>query len=252
MHGLMKKSQDPLNAIARPILIAHRGASATAPESTHAAIKAALKTKTKMVELDIQMTRDGRLVVFHDRRLERTSNGKGFLSRYLYEDLRKLDAGSWFSSRFSGEKILTPEEVLRLIPHRTLVNFELKRTRRRPLLLRRIRRFIQTHKTHRKQLLISSFDAKLLQSLAQGGVKLALICRWQADQSLQKAIRLGCVAWHPFHELVTRKRIIRAHEAGLRVHAWTIDAAKQARQLLRLGADGIFTNNPQRLQAYFP
>lgn len=242
----------PLEALPRPMLIAHRGASALAPESTKAAIQTALQTKAKMVELDVQMTKDGRLVIFHDNRLKRTTNGKGWLSKTPYNRLRHLDAGSWFSSKFSGQKILTPEEVLRLVPHRVMVNLELKKTARRSLLLKQVQGFLRLHKNDRARLLVSSFDARLLRPLTESGVDLALICRWQADQSLRKAIRLGCTCWHPFYRLVTRKRLARAHQAGLRVHAWTIDTVKQARNLLRIGVDGIFTNNPKYLQTYFP
>src|SRR3990167_3043170 len=91
---------------ARPITIAHRGASAVAPESTRAAINAEVRAGAAMIELDVQMTRDGRLVVFHDDRLERTTNGSGRLRATTYARLARLDAGTWFDPRFAGERIL--------------------------------------------------------------------------------------------------------------------------------------------------
>lgn len=235
-----------------PILIAHRGASAIAPESTKAAIQSALRTKVKMIELDVQMTKDGRLVIFHDEQLERTTDGAGLLGQTLYHRLKQLDAGSWFHPRFSGQKILTVEEALRLIPRRVMVNLEIKKTARRPLLLKRLRRLIGSQKNLRSRLLVSSFDAGLLRPLLSSGVGLALICRHHADKSLREATALGCAAWHPFYRLATPKRLACAHAAGLRVHAWTIHTVKQARGLIRLGVDGIFTNNPRPLEAYFP
>src|SRR3989338_9017514 len=120
------------------LLIAHRGASAVAPEGTRAAIREAIRAGADMVELDVQMTRDGRLVIFHDERLERTTNGHGVLRRARFADVARLDAGGWFHPRFSGERVLLVSQALRLIPPRIGVNLELKRTSRRRALLHRV------------------------------------------------------------------------------------------------------------------
>src|SRR5579872_6940211 len=87
------------------MLVAHRGASGVAPENTFAAFEQAIKDGAKMIELDVQRTRDDRLVVFHDTTLRRTTNGRGRLSRKSYEELRLLDAGSWFGREFADERI---------------------------------------------------------------------------------------------------------------------------------------------------
>jgi len=228
-------------------LIAHRGASAVAPESTAAAIAAAWRAGADMVELDVQMTRDGRLVIFHDDRLERTTDGHGRVVASRAAALTRLDAGAWFHPRFARERILFMSQVLRLIPRSKQVNLELKRTRHRSAFLRRVLRMIrETRLGHR--LLLSSFDAQLLRPLRSSHVALALICRLQPDRSLREAIRLGCVAWHPLSTLATVPRIARAHAAGLRVHVWTCDDPQQARRLIARGVDGIFTNDPARLR----
>lgn len=200
-----------------------------------------------MVELDVQMTRDGRLVVFHDARLERTTNGTGRVIETPYAKLARLDAGSWFHPRFAGERVLLVSQALRLTPRRMGVNLELKRTPHRRALLRRLLRVVGRARPGR-WLLISSFDPALLRPLRSTGLPRALICRTRADRALQQAIRLGCSAWHPFHPLVTRRRIARAHAAGLRVRAWTVDQPSRARRLIRWGIDGLFTNDPARLR----
>lgn len=232
--------------MASPIIIAHRGASAVAPEGTRAAIREAARAGAHMIELDVQMTRDGRLVIFHDDRLERTTDGAGRASSAPYARLARLDAGSWFHPRFSGERILLMSQALRLIPRRMMVNLELKRTTRRRQL---VRRFVRVARAARigTRLLVSSFDPGLLRLLQAAGVARALICHTRADASLQRAIRLRCTAWHPVHTLATPSGIARAHAAGLRVHAWTVDDPGLARRLSRWGADGIFTNDPARL-----
>jgi glycerophosphoryl diester phosphodiesterase len=228
------------------LVIAHRGASAVAPEGTAAAIREAVRAGAAMVELDVQMTRDGRLVIFHDERLERTTNGHGVLRRARFADVARLDAGGWFHPRFSGERVLLVSQALRLIPPRIGVNLELKRTRTpRPLvehLLRLLRRV-----PRRRCLALSSFDPRLLRLVKRSGRPLALICRRQPDRSLRQAVRLGCAAWHPVRSLVTTRRVAAAHAAGLRVRAWTVDDVRTARRLMRMGVDGLFTNDPARL-----
>jgi glycerophosphoryl diester phosphodiesterase len=230
----------------RPLVIAHRGASAAAPESTAAALREAVRAGADMIEVDVQLTRDGRPVFFHDARLERTTNGRGWLRRTRYADLVRLDAGSWFHRRFAGERILPASKGLAMIPARIAVNLELKSASSPHALIRAVRTLLRRTPSARR-ILLSSFDARLLRLCRPAHRPLALICRRQPDRSLRQAIRLGCDAWHPFHTLVTARRVKAAHAAGLRVHAWTVDDARSARRLLRMGIDGIFTNDPARL-----
>ena len=230
-----------------PIFIAHRGASAVAPESTRAAIRAAAAAGAQMVELDVQMTRDIRLVIFHDDRLERTTNGSGRLAQARYPQLARLDAGSWFHPRFTGERILLVAEAVGCIPKPMRMNLELKRTTKRRVLLRRFVRLVDRLGI-RNRLLVSSFDRALLRPLRRFEIDSALLSRRDADRSLQDAIYLGCAAWHPFVSLVTPGRIRAAHAAGLKVHVWIVDDVASARRLARWGVDGVFTNDPARLK----
>ena len=229
----------------RPLILAHRGASAVAPESTRAAIRAAVRLGADAVELDVQLTQDGRLVVYHDERLERTTDGAGRLRDTKFSALARLDAGRWFGPRFAGERVLLASQALRLIPRRMGVNLELKRTDRRERLMRPLLRLLA--RVRHPGILLSSFDPRLLQLARRSGCPLGLITRHQPDRALSQAIRLRCASWHPFHRLVTARRVRRAHAAGLRVHAWTVDDPGRARRLVRLGVDGLFTNNPARL-----
>ena len=229
-----------------PLIIAHRGASARAPESTAAAIREAAHAGADMVELDVQVTGDGRLVIFHDKRLERTTDGRGVVTHTRYVDMARRDAGGWFHPRFSGERILLVSQALRCIPLRMGVNLELKRTASPQRLIRRLLRLLR-HCAQSRRLLLSSFDPALIRLARSSRRPVALICRTQPDRSLQQAIRLGCAAWHPFHTLATPRRIAAAHAAGLRVHAWTVDEVRAARRLARMGVDGVFTNDPARL-----
>ncbi|MBI3321787.1 MAG: hypothetical protein HYZ91_05925 [Candidatus Omnitrophica bacterium] len=231
-------------------IIAHRGASRVAPESSAAAIREAVRASADMVELDVQMTRDGRLVIFHDDTLDRTTNGRGLVTQTRYAALAWLDAGSWFHRRFAGERVLLLSQAIRLIPSWMRINLELKRTSRPASLLHRLVRLIRWTRSERR-LLVSSFDPNLLQPLRRTPLALALICKEQPEASLRRAIRLGCEAWHPFRGVVSRRRIEQAHAAGLRVRVWTVDGIAQARRFARWGADGVFTNDPRPLVGAF-
>ena len=230
-------------------IIAHRGASAEAPESTAAAIRRAVALRAEMIELDVQLTKDHRLVIFHDERLERTTNGHGNVARWHYRALARLDAGSWFAPRFAGEHILLVSHALRLIPPPCRVNLELKRTRHPTQLIRRVVQCLRWTRTE-SRVLVSSFDASLLAKLqaVRPQIARALLCRRAPFQALRQATTLGCVALHPHTALVSPALIAKAHAAGCRVHVWTVDRLDEAKRLLRMGVDGVFTNVPGRLR----
>jgi glycerophosphoryl diester phosphodiesterase len=96
------------------ICVAHRGGAGCAPENTPAAFKKAIALGADMVECDIHLSKDGHMVVIHDDRLDRTTNGKGLVREKTLAELKALDAGSWYGGEFAGEKISTLEELLDL------------------------------------------------------------------------------------------------------------------------------------------
>lgn len=233
----------------RALLIAHRGAAMDAPENTAAAIRLAFRQGAHLVELDVQLTRDKRLVIFHDDRLERTSTGRGRLASWLYRDLRRLDTGVWFASRFAGERPLLVSQALTMCPPACGVNLELKATSHAADLIARLIRCLRWTRM-RRRVLVSSFDGDLLARLkaAAPSVPRALLCARRPWQALRRAIALECVAFHPHHTVTTPALIQQAHGHGLRVHLWTVDAPGEAKRILRMGADGLVTNVPRRLR----
>ncbi len=229
-------------------VIAHRGASAAAPESTEAAIRLAFRMRADLVELDVQLTADHRLVIFHDERVERTTNGHGWLRHRRYAELARLDAGAWFAPRFAGQRVLLLSRVLRMTaPHR--LNLELKRTTQPLRLIESLVRCVRRARATTR-VLLSSFDASLLARVraAQPTMARALLCRRQPWQAMAQAVRLGCVALHPHISLITPALVAKAHAAGLRLHTWTVDDPLQALRLARWGVDGLFTNTPDRIR----
>ena len=105
---------------------AHRGDTMNAPENTIPAIVSAVRMGAHQIEIDAQSSSDGKLVLMHDDSVDRTTNGKGKVSELTFEELRKLDAGSWFKPEFKGTKIPALEEALAVIPHEILCNVHIK------------------------------------------------------------------------------------------------------------------------------
>jgi glycerophosphoryl diester phosphodiesterase len=109
-------------------ICAHRGANKTHPENTLTAFKEAIRLGANMIEFDVQLTKDNKLIIMHDETVDRTTNGSGKVSQLTFEDIRKLDAGSWKSDKFAGEKVPTLQEVLQMMPKNIWLNVHLKGT----------------------------------------------------------------------------------------------------------------------------
>ncbi len=107
-------------------VVAHRGASGIAPENTLSSFEKAIHSGAHFIELDVRLTKDYIPIVLHDRHLERTTNGFGSISNYTFEEIRNFDSGSWFSEKFSGEKIPSLEEVINFVKNKIYLNIELK------------------------------------------------------------------------------------------------------------------------------
>src|SRR5689334_23229806 len=116
-----------LESLPRPVIFAHRGASAYAPENTIASFEFAVAQGTDAIELDVKLSADGHVIVHHDPTVDRTTNGKGKVKDLTLAELKTLDAGGFFSENFHGEKIPTLEEVFEAVGKRTFINVELTR-----------------------------------------------------------------------------------------------------------------------------
>jgi len=220
---------------------AHRGASARSPENTLAAFFAALEDGADGIELDIQLTRDGVPVVLHDATLDRTTDGRGRLNRWLLRDLRRLDAGSWFDDRFAGEPVPLLEEVLSLFGGRLRLNLELKDGAAARPVLDLVRRF------PRAEVVLSSFNRRLLRQLRQhdAGLPLAVLTDqrfWRP--ALAAARRLGAESLNPRVSLVGPALVAACRRRGLAVVPWTVDGDGPLRRMRRFGVDGLFCNDP--------
>lgn len=228
-------------------VIAHRGASAVAPENTLAAFEAALDAGVDGIELDVQMTRDGHLVVIHDPVLERTTDGTGFVKDFTLEELKRLDAGAWFDERFRGQSIPTLTEVFELIRGRCMLNLELKVLPiRYPGIEQALVDLIRDTNFPKDDLIISSFDhlsLVRLQTLAPELPIAALFTHYPTSLAAFPGTIL-----HPDWTVVDQAFMEKARAAEKPVNVWTADDPRAWEYLTTLGVDGICTNEPAKLR----
>ena len=108
-------------------IVAHRGSSGTAPENTLISLQKAIDAGASVIEVDVQLTKDNQVVLLHDPHLGRTTSGKGLISNYTYSELHSIDAGSWFDTKYSAERIPLLYEAIELLKkHKIFVNIEIK------------------------------------------------------------------------------------------------------------------------------
>lgn len=227
---------------------AHRGASAHAPENTLAAIRLAMEMGAEMCELDVQQTADDRLVVTHDDTLDRTTNGKGNVWEMTLAELQTYDAGSWFDSRFAGEKLPALEEMIALVRGKMSLNIEAKihghERNVASLLLETLKR-----ERFEAQCVVTSFDHKVVDEIKTlaPALQVGYIFGWREFSATVFCGKVELLSAH--YSLVDVAFLERARAAGKKVHVWTVNDQWLMRRLIEQGVDGIITNYPDRLNA---
>lgn len=262
----------------RPRVWGHRGAMDFAPQNTLPAFRMAVDQGADGVELDVQLTKDGVLVVFHDARVDALTDGRGALADLTYTQVKALDAGVRFGRSWRGTRIPTLEEVLTALPGNFEVNVEMKTALsedtpwdRWLTLVRGPRRLTEARRQAARaeaaplaeavasvlgagspRFVVSSFDPLALDALAKQAPHLALgflhspTVPWDTPAELDGLVH---EAWHPHHTQVTTEAVGRHHALGHRVNVWTVNDPVQARALAARGVDALITNRPGEILA---
>lgn len=226
---------------------AHRGASHYTPENTLVAFKKAVHMGADGIELDVQMTKDGQLVVIHDEIIDRTSNGKGYVKDYTLEQLKRYDFSNGFML-YRGEKIPTLREVYELMADNNLtINVELKNSIISYEGLEEAVLQLGKEMGFEHRLIYSSFNhesiCKLKALLPTTQIGLLYADGWLNVPEYGKL--LGVTALHPAGYLLREEGFVEDAKAkGLALNVWTINNEKHMRALIELGVDAIITNKP--------
>jgi glycerophosphoryl diester phosphodiesterase len=232
------------------LIIAHRGASGNAPENTLAAFRKAVALGATFIETDLHLSRDARFVAIHDATVNRTTNGQGAVHDMALADLRKLDAGSWFGSEFTGERIPTLEEILEFSKKNDVVFYlEIKPGAAwggEHALVGALR---ETGEIPR--VVVISFDAAIVLNLRkiEPTLMTGLLYDGQIENPLDKAVEIGARQLAVRGDLVTPALIARAKKKDLQVVCWTVNHPAHMRMLAAAGVDGIMSDYPDRLVA---
>lgn len=227
-------------------VIAHRGDSLNAPGNTISAIRSAIGS-TDVLEMDVRRTRDGKLVLMHDARVDDTTSGFGFITGMTWDRLRTLDAGGWFSSRYSGERIPTLGEAIR----------ESYSGGMEPLVERKSGSARAYDREFRKMGLdpntfqVMSFNRRFARQMHRinDAYHVGVLGFGPITQSkVRRLTRQGAdfVSWN--HRRINARSVQVAHSNGIDIYAWTVNDAPTMQRLSQLGVDGITTDNPRLLR----
>ena len=231
----------------RTLAIAHRGQRATFPEQTLEAYQAAIDMGADGIELDVQMTRDGHLAMIHDLTLDRTTDGHGPVADIDWEDLRRLDAGSWFDPRFAGSRVPSLDEAIELaVATGVLLCVEIKGDRHAALrTAAAVAELVHARDLH-ETVFISSFDHAALDVVRRvsDGLRLAperLPQSGPPDPSaaVAQARALGATVMQHRWEPLTTEVVDALHAVGTGVWTWPIDSDEAVQRSVAAGADGL-------------
>ena len=230
--------------------IAHRGASAQAPENTIAAFEKAVELGADAIELDLHVSRDGELVIIHDDTLDRTTDGQGPVHTRSLQELKRLDAGRWFGESFAGQRIPTLAEVLDRFAGKVPLAIEIKAG---SAFFRGIEeRVVSVLREHQviSQVAVASFDHYALLTLKELEPCLRtaalLVGRPVSISALAGPSKADAMAIE--FSLVTKIEVDACRAAGLQLVVWVVNEPAQMRYFIDLGVDGIITDRPDLLR----
>lgn len=243
--------------------VAHRGASAYAPENTVAAVREGIAMDGDLIELDVQRSSDGELVLMHDTNLARTTDVEQVfpgrtpwrVGDFTYEEMLRLDAGSWKSPDYAGERIPTLSDAIEVIrPSRAGLLLEIKAPQLYPGIEAEVAEEMRTFPgyvdsaTAAGRLVVQSFSFDSMRAYAalEPAVPVGLLGTPARDQLPALAEFADQV--NPNHRSVDSSYVAAVHEAGMECLVWTVDAPADMNRAIDLGADGVITNRPDVLE----
>lgn len=238
------------------IIIAHRGASAYYPENTMIAFEKAITMGAEMIELDVTLSKDGIPVVYHDKRLNKHTDGRGYLSTHTLDELKQLDAGSWFDPKFSDQKIPTLREVLTFASGTIALNIEIKSEAVTNSIANGIEEKVAVLVKKfdmQNHVLFSSFDYRALHHFKEltPDIPVALLYNRKRSNRLlpnQLVKKYRVDAFNCSYRQLSRKWIANLNENRIPFFIYTVNRKQRMQKLIEGGVRGIFTDKPDLLR----
>jgi len=231
-----------------PLLrVGHRGAKGHAPENTMISFMMGTDMGVSAVETDVHLSKDGEVVLIHDHTVDRTTNGHGFVKDMTLAELKKLDAGSWYDARFSGERIPTLTELLAWAKDRVGVAIEIKNGPiYYPGIAEKTIRLLREYRMERQVILIS-FDHFVLREAKQIAPEIATGILYVGGlvDAVAAARAALADALHPNWAFVTPELVRTVHEVGLAISPWNPNDLPTLRMLSQMGVDSVGTDYPE-------
>ncbi|MDR3627650.1 MAG: glycerophosphodiester phosphodiesterase family protein [Ignavibacteriaceae bacterium] len=227
-------------------ITAHRGASGTAPENTLSSMQQAINLHADYSELDAQETSDGEIIVLHDGSLKRTTGLDKNIWETSYEEIKKLDAGSWFNEKFKGEPLPKLADIIDLVKGKMMLNIELKTNGHEKKLADRVVKIVKEN-GFSKECILTSFDINEIKRAKEidSTLKVGLIFAKMPDT--YDVFKANMEVLSVYYPLVDENFVKKAKENGKEVHVWTVDDETEMRRLIKLGVTSILTNFPEKL-----
>lgn len=231
------------------LTIAHRGASAYAPENTYAAFDLALEMGARHIEFDVHSTVDGHAAVIHDDTLDRTTSGSGLVVEHSLAELEMLDVGLWFHVRFANERIPVFADVLERYAHRAHLHVEIKTNI--PGYAKHIVNEIREQSAER-QVTITAFKIQRLMDVRNCApdIQTGWLVGDVTDETVAVATRVGISQLCPKAGIVTEEMVQCLHESGFVVRVWGVRSEAEMRRMVHAGADGMTIDYPDKLLQY--
>ncbi len=230
------------------INLAHRGASAYAPENTLASFYKGIELGANGIETDLQKTKDGVIFLFHDDKLDNKTDAKGYPSEYTWAELKQLDAGSWFSPKYKGERLVSFEEFLHYFGDKDLIfAIELKV----PFIEREIKEILELIDYYeiREKVTITSFifENLMVTRKTDKDIKIGYLLKIIDIDNIKQLELINAQQICPSAELLTLQDVLLAKEHTLQVRAWGIKNIEVMKHALDCGVDGMTLDFPDKL-----
>ncbi len=238
-------------------VIAHRGANKYAPQNTIPAFERAVQLGADGFETDVHLTKDSVPVICHNHTINETSNGMGSIASYTFDELRKLDFGSYYAPQFKGTLIPSLDEFLELSKQADIevMNIELKGPKNKktdvvPVIIDAVKRHNLSDR-----LVLSGFDSYLLKAAKDydSSVRTAYLYGMPHCDNYRNMLfpilhakKIGCYALHPMSIFVNKDYVKAAHHEGIKVNVWTVNSEDRIKYMIKCGVDGIITDAPDR------